>query len=197
LAARTGTPLEARTMTVSPHMAGFTATPATSEIALVDDIYIDSMFDTEDGETVIVKEGFASRFHRLYVKGLITTDAEAALRDLHWRRVSEKSRDNTNKMILDLASGQTTLEADAWLDLWITVGRSKRTTIRHMDPMIDWNPIIAIRQKGVDDLAAVTAAARRVAPLTQAAYAAHGSMEAAVRAGGLILTALPKTAAAV
>lgn len=175
---------------------GFSPVPTSAELDLVDALYLDAVLAAaggpDDGSTKIVKEVFFASMDAAIRRGAITTDPYAMLKENYWGRVSDRSSDNTGRLIDDLVSGQMSILIDEWLDLPITVGRNKRTIIRFLTPR-DWEIILAIRKENVSKAQHKYREAQTAAALCTASIAVHGTMEAAVRSGTMILPATKAT----
>jgi hypothetical protein len=171
---------------------GLSATPSLSEIAVVDDLYHNALLAAigDDGKTGVVKRHFWRVMDVAIDRGYIFTDPAEALKRMHWERVSRQSSDNTKQMIYELEAGQTALDVDEWLEVPVTVGKGKRTTRGRVIPS-DFDLIIAVRRKHADESEAVLDRTIRVSGMTVAQITAHGSMKAAVKAGGLLTFGSP------
>lgn len=166
------------------------------ELDEIYDLYDDSINEgvmDGDSSTGHIKEIVDPKFLRAIRRGHLAVNPDQLIIDAAWRTASDRSAASTTQFIKDVNDGQTGLELDLWLDSPITVGKVKRTSIRFLLPE-DMEIIVAVREQHWKDAGAVHASAVAAKGIIVPMLHAHKSMEAAVRVGGLILTAPAKVA---
>lgn len=133
-----------------------------------------------------IHEDFGDAVTRAYKNGDILVRADRLLVAVLWQHVNARSGRATASMVKDLVRGRTALPVDEWLDVPVTAGSLRRTTIRHLSTG-DWDRIIESRKRNLDDATSAYADTRRAALIATGLLASHGSMQAAADAGALPL----------
>jgi len=142
---------------------------------------------TADDENIGgIHDDFDEGIARAYKNGDIVVRTEQLLQAHLWQMVNAESGRATARMVKDIVAGKTPLPMDEWLDLVITCGKLRRTTIRTMTPQ-DWDRIIEVRVDNAAKANQALADAKTAAGIGLAVLSANGTMQNAASAGVLPL----------
>jgi hypothetical protein len=105
----------------------------------VEEIFFDAV------EATLIEENNLKAAHELWdsllddgiARGSIHLDRatiQAIVHEHLWRQVNSTASRRTTDHLTELATGQLTMDADEFLDIVVTAGKHRRTTIRHLHP---------------------------------------------------------------
>jgi hypothetical protein len=139
---------------------------------------------TEDNLSDIQDE-FARIAGGKFRDGRIVMEVERLVVDVLWQRVNARAGRRTQTLITDLVAGQLALSGvDRDLDLVITIGRLRRTTLRHLNRS-DVTRLIEVRAENVAKASAAYDQMRQACRLLDRVISEFGSIPEALAAGAL------------
>lgn len=148
-----------------------------SDYHLAEDMFreaVESNLAEEDNLSA-VREVFEERIAEAFDRGEFMVEVKRLTSDHMWARVNNRAGVATANMVKEINSGQIALDLDAWLDQVVTVGKLRRSTIRHLGRG-DWDRIVAVRQENSERAAEALEATRWAAEKSIAAMEQCGSM---------------------
>lgn len=121
---------------------------------------------------------------------LTTNEQAAILRSYMWGRESQRAGQRTKNLLSALYRGQMSIEGiNSHLDLVITAGEGRRTTLRHLDT----NDVRRMTDEREANKRKVVASTNtfvvNIGPWLTGLLTDHGSIVAALRAGAVIVAA--------
>lgn len=131
-----------------------------------------------------VHADFDDAVARAYKNGDIMVRTERLLQAHLWQMVNAESGRATARMVKDLVSGKTPLPLDDWLDVVVTCGKFRRTTIREITPR-DWDRIIEVREENSKKAELALAETKAAAGIALGVLSSCGTMQAAAAAGAI------------
>lgn len=141
---------------------------------------------TEDNLSDIQEE-FARIAGGKFRDGRIVMEVERLVVDVLWQRVNARAGRRTQTLITDLVAGQLALSGiDRDLDLVITIGRLRRTTLRHLNRS-DVTRLIEVRAENVAKASAAYESMRLACASLDRLLSRHGTVSDALAAGALSL----------
>lgn len=163
-------------------MTDTTLTPA--DYALAEDMFREAILNNLTGEENLadIKANFTELALGSWRNGTILVQVERLLVDHLWARVNARAGRTTTKMLNEIDSGQLSMSYDEWLDQPITVGKHRRTTIRHI-AQFDTARIMEERQQNLDQANAAYQTAQRAVAILNNALDDFPSIEDAVNGG--------------
>lgn len=110
----------------------------TDDYAIADSIFREAIESNlaEEENYEAVRRAFREDAAKAWQEGSFKVEVERLVVDHLWQRVNNRAGSATTKFLRDVANGQTAMDLDDWLDTPITVGKHRRTTIRHYN-MVD------------------------------------------------------------
>ncbi len=139
-----------------------------ADYALAEDMFREAISNNASGEENLadIKTNFTELALGSWRNGTILVQVEPLLVDHLWARVNARAGRTTTQMLREIDTGQLSMAYDEWLDQPITVGKHRRTTIRHLDRQ-DLLRILEERQQNLNQAnAAYQTAERAVAILS-------------------------------
>lgn len=109
------------------------------------DAVVANLADEENLDSV--KSDFQVMVSKRWHQGSFVVSVEKLIFEHLWSRVNAKAGRTTAVLVRDIVHGQTTLDADEWLDQVITVGKHRRTTVRNLNR----DDLIRIKASRVDN----------------------------------------------
>lgn len=132
----------------------------------------------EEDNLEAVRAAFEARVADAFDRGEFLVEVKRLTSDHMWMKVNSDAGAMTTRMVKEIDSGQIPMELDAWLDQVVTVGKLRRSTIRHLLEG-DWDRIVAVRQKNADRASRSLERTKRAARISKAAMEEYGDMAAA------------------
>jgi len=121
------------------------------DYTLADDMFLQAVVDNLGHEDNVaeVKSAFYADAGRAFKDGKFVTTVERLIADHLWFRVNNKAQGATRRVLRELDSGQIAIPVDEWLDQVVTVGKHRRSTVRHLR-RVDMLRMRQARQENVD-----------------------------------------------
>lgn len=131
-----------------------------------------------------VRDHFDRIARQAFHSGSFVVEVERLVVDHLWSRANNRAGDNTTAVLKEIASHQTAMVMDDWLELVLTVGKHRRTTLRDLTRN-DLARIISERQQNYDRAGASLSEVKSVAAMLDAALSDYETIPAALDAGAL------------